>query len=180
MNVTAVSEPTVATVRRLGIDWCLEHRQPLSYCCASKHNWGSHNALRRYTGLMVRGKAHPFTQAGGTVTGVKEGPEALAAALANATTERVSLATTVATQPVTAQHIGLMLRGRAPDPRLGNHDFEFSDHPTVIRHGPYHVIADGHHRLTAAWANGETHLKARVLSGVTPVFANDDSLMFKP
>ena len=85
----------------------------------------------------------------------------------------------IATQEVTPAHIGLMLRGKAPDVRTGG-PFDSPDMPTVIRVGKHNVLADGHHRATAAWASGATHLKARVLSGLTPSFANHDGLLLEP
>ena len=184
MPASAVIEPEVE--RRLGIDWCTEHKQPVAICCGGTggkrqpHRWHDHNALRRYTTLMIKGKTHPFHEAGGPFVGAREGAEALAGALTNATTERVPLTSLIATRPVTAQHVGQMLRGTAPEPRTGNHPFESEQHPTVLRVGAYHVIADGHHRLASEWARGATHARARVLSGVTPLFQNANDLMLRP
>jgi hypothetical protein len=46
--------------------------------------------------------------------------------------------------------------------------------------GAYHTVIDGHHRVAAEWARGATHVKSRVLTGVTPVFQNSDELMLRP
>lgn len=180
MSETALVDVEAQTLHRLGLDWCPEHQQALIFCRDATHNWGTHNALRRYTGLMVKGKTHPFVQAGGPLVGVREGDDALTAALARATKERVALDRVIATQPVTPQHLGLMLRGKAPAPRLGNSPYEQSETPTLIQCGSRFAIADGHHRFTRAWAKGDTHLLSRVVRGVTPVFQNTDSLLVAP
>lgn len=181
MSVVVESE-TPAVDRRLGIDWCREHKQPVEICCASRvsHRWGGHNSLRKYTNLMIKGRTHPFHEAGGPFAGAAEGNEALEQAISASTVERISLADVIATQPVTPHHIGLMLRGDAPPPRTGNHALELEDRPTVIRAGNYYVIGDGHHRLAADWARGEGRVKARVLSGFTPIFNNGHDLMIRP
>lgn len=203
------------TVRRLGLDWCVEHRQPNVFCCKDgkrstdepgdplstddesaenpnsaeeqaerkprpKLQPGGYNALRRYTGLMIRGSTHPFQMAGGPLASIVEGDDALAASLSQARTERVPLASLIATGPVTPTHIGLMLRGKAPDVRLGG-ALDFQEMPTIIRvSDKYNVLADGHHRTTAAWASGSTHMKMRVLTGVTPTFENGQGLLLQP
>jgi hypothetical protein len=170
-------------LRRLGLTWCAEHRTLAMFCCAApaqpSHNWGQHNAVRRYTSLMMQGRVHPFTRAGGPIQGIHEDPEAVNAALAAATTKRLALKDLIATNPVTPTHVGLMLRGQAPEVRL-NTAFDSADMPTVITVGHLHVLADGHHRATAAWAKGATHMTVRVLSGVTPVFQNGTGLLLEP
>jgi hypothetical protein len=168
--------------RRLGLDWCPEHLSPLSIChCKASNNWGRHDAMRRYTGLMAKGRAHPFREAGGPIIGVTESAEALQQALNDAKVERISLDTLVATQPVTPQHMAQVIRGQAPPPRSGNHVFEASDFSTVVPVGDRLVIADGHHRLSSAWAQNEGRTKARVVRGITPQFKNDYmGLLLKP
>jgi len=208
----------VPTVRRLGLDWCQEHRMPTVFCCADKPKAkasdepgdplstddesaedptapeeaaerkprpkppqpGGYNALRRYTGLMIRGSTHPFQMAGGPLASIVEGDDAMAAALSQARTERIPLTSLIATGAVTPTHIGLMLRGKAPDVRLGG-ALDFQEMPTIIRvNDKYNVLADGHHRATAAWASGATHMKMRVLTGVTPTFENGQGLLLQP
>jgi hypothetical protein len=164
--------------RRMGIDWCLAHSAPVGFCCGAVPNRS--NPLRKYVGAMVRGKPHPFQEAGGAFTDVAEGPEALQAALDAATVHRIPFNSLIATQPVTPQHVGLLLRGAAPAPRTGNSLVESATHPTVVRVGKLHAILDGHHRAAAEWATGKPYLMARVLTGVTPQFANSAELMVKP
>ena len=172
-------------LRRAGLSWCGEHRKLAIFCCASAapaqqvHNWGQHNAVRRYTALMMKGRVHPFTRSGGPIQGTKEDNAAVTAALANVATQRIALRDLIATNPVTPTHVGLMLRGQAPEVRLAT-AFDAADMPTVIQVGKLHVLADGHHRATAAWAKGATHMRVRVLSGVTPVFQNGTGLLLEP
>jgi hypothetical protein len=184
MDVDTPDPDVVSDVveRRLGLDWCLVHREPLAIChCArTSHNWSATNALRRYTSLMLKGHTHPFHEAGGPLAGAKEGPAALQQAIEASTIERVPIESLIATQPITPAHIGAMLRGKAPEPRTGNSALESPEHPTVIRVGKQHVLADGHHRAVAEWSKGAAHLKARVVSGVTPTFDNGDELTVRP
>jgi hypothetical protein len=169
-------------VRRLGLDLCLTHQTAVDIChCARPaHHSVASEAMRRYASLMLKGKTHPFPEAGGALIGAQEGPEALQQAIAGAAVERVPMASLVATQSVTPTHLGHLLRGTAPAPRTGNSDLESADHPTVVRVGPHAVLADGHHRAAAAWAHGATSLKARVVTGITPTFQNADGLLLKP
>lgn len=169
--------PDAPPIHRLGLEWCVEHQQPVLFCA---HNWHTHNSVRKYAGLVANGRQHPFRQSGGPITGARQGPDALAEAMAAAPVERIALSNVVATQAVEPSHIGLMLKGKAPAPRTGNHNFESADVPTVVRTGKHFVVADGHHRLAAAWARGETHSNARVLSGVDLTFDNGDGFFVHP
>jgi hypothetical protein len=174
------------TIRRLGLDWCVEHNQASAFCCADKktpapaNRPGGYPAVRKYLSLMIKGKTHPFTQAGGHLTGAVEGVDAAVRAMREAPIQRIPLTSLIATSDVQPTHIRLVLNGKAPSPRMGNHVFESSDVPTVIRAGQYHVIADGHHRLAAEWAKGNTHAKCRVLTGLTPTFNNSADLLVRP
>jgi len=181
MSLLATAEPTV--VKRLGIEWCLVHHEPLMFCCGGRqsHNWSPHNALRKYATLMTKGRNHPFAEAGGKLVGVREGETALSDAMGQSTVERIALDNLVATSTITPQHLAQVLRGKAPDPRTGNHPFEATDHPTIIPVGNLNIVADGHHRLTAARARGDNRHKARVLRGVSPRFVYEfDGLLLKP
>ena len=181
-ELLALEDVGVLTETRMGITWCLTHREPIEvcHCKAASHNWGQHNALRRYSGLVSSGKAHPFKQTGGQLVDFREGPKGVQLALSRATTERVPLHSLVATYAVNHEHVGRLIRGKADPPRSGNNPFELSDKSTVLRMGGHHLLLDGHHRSTSDWAAGKTHETMRVLSGLTPRFQNSSDFLLRP
>jgi ParB-like nuclease domain len=52
---------------------------------------------------------------------------------------------------------------RNPDDEGVHHGKAETDRPIVVRRGDAQVLFDGHHRLTASYLRGETHVAARVV-----------------
>ncbi len=173
----------VSVDAQLGQAWCLTHDAPTSTChcraAAPDHNWGRHNSLRKYLSVVSTGSTHPFTRAGGKLIDFAEGPHAERYALDHATVERVPVASLIAINDVDREYVGKTLRGHRRPARTGG-KFESADMPTVLRLGGRHLILDGHHRCTEGWCKGESHMKMRVVSGLTPRFQNPPSLLIHP
>lgn len=182
LDTPNTSDAETGVVMRMGLAWCLTHREPVSvcHCRAASHNWGTHNALRRYLAVVAAGRSHPLTESGGKLVGFRESHHAVDLALKSATVERVPISSIIATNDVNREYVGQMLRGKGKPARTGNHRFESEDTTTGVRVGKRHVLLDGHHRVVKSWASGESHVKMRVLSGVTPMFANPPELLVRP